>query len=393
MVNKIFSIFLLTAFTLCGCNTSTSNTSTDGIVDITIDVDNVKEQIDLSSLIEDEMEAIKLETNDSCLISKIQQIAYVDNRIYISDGISQTIYAFDKAGKFIRQIGKKGSGPGEYVHLGSFQVLGEHVYMMDDSTCKLYDYNLQTGLCKPMEIDDDLYFENFQFIDYTLFLISNNEYAAKGAYNLFQLNQNKGDVVCKLPFHKEILDTHSTWGLLNQVGRYEDTLLTIFANNDTIYEVSQRDAFPKYVVHFTKRSLPEDLRKEDGATILTTAMDKNYIDGISSITNMENHFIAQYGDNVMCTIFYNKQEKSYQLANWLVLGKFGDMYMTYYTFTDNNELVVADTGYSFLSSWKERYSNRSFAHNKDKATLETIYEQTEEEDNPIICIFKLRKEQ
>lgn len=57
------------------------------------------------------MKAIKLETDDSCLVSKIGQFAYVDNVLYIAEELEQTVYLFDSNGKFLKRIGKRGKAP------------------------------------------------------------------------------------------------------------------------------------------------------------------------------------------------------------------------------------------------------------------------------------------
>lgn len=57
------------------------------------------------------MKVIKLETDDSCLVSKIGQFAYVDNVLYIAEELEQTVYLFDSNGKFLKRIGGKGARP------------------------------------------------------------------------------------------------------------------------------------------------------------------------------------------------------------------------------------------------------------------------------------------
>ena len=52
----------------------------------------------------------------------------------------------------------------------------------------------------------------------------------------------------------------------------------------------------------------------------------------------------------------------------------GDLYMWEYSFSDDGKLIVADSGGAFLSSWKERYSNRTFIRSEDKKDLQKIYE-------------------
>ncbi|HAY30011.1 MAG TPA: hypothetical protein DCX97_00640 [Alistipes sp.] len=62
--------------------------------------------------IADSLSYIKLATDTSNLIGVIDKIIPLKDRILIVDkDITQTIYIFDKSGKFIRKINKKAEGP------------------------------------------------------------------------------------------------------------------------------------------------------------------------------------------------------------------------------------------------------------------------------------------
>ena len=60
------------------------------------------------------MEIIPLETLDSCLIMNIEKIELHNNQLFIFDNLRPALYVFDKKGKYIKQIGKKGEGPDEF---------------------------------------------------------------------------------------------------------------------------------------------------------------------------------------------------------------------------------------------------------------------------------------
>lgn len=75
------------------------------------------QQINLSKLGK-EIRYIPLETNPSCLISTIRQVALSEFFIFIND--SQKLLQFDTNGKFIKQIGSIGRGPGEYSYISDF---------------------------------------------------------------------------------------------------------------------------------------------------------------------------------------------------------------------------------------------------------------------------------
>lgn len=79
-------------------------------IDLEKSINNVK-FIPLST-IGKELQYIPLETNHDCLIKRIDQIAFSDSFIFISD--ARKLLQFKRNGRFVRQIGSVGRGPGEY---------------------------------------------------------------------------------------------------------------------------------------------------------------------------------------------------------------------------------------------------------------------------------------
>ena len=391
MVKSIFFMCFLVLIYSCTSNLVKERANGE-VTDVYVDVDDVIDELDFSLFLNDEAKFIKLETTDSCLISEMKQISYVDGKIYIADELSQSVYIFNDSGSFLKKIGVKGQGPGEYVRLGKFQVVGNYLYIKDDaSPWKLYVYDLKSSVGRLMDIDENLSYDDFYLQGDNLYLVANNNSSySYGCYNLLKLGMATNEMDCYLPFSENLAKQHSHWGLFSNISQYKDSLLIICSNNDTIYQSTKDGTSAKYAVHFSKRELPEDLRQKDGTTIMMTAMEKRYIKGLSSILNLDGYFIAQYGDYIMRSILYDKRTDEHTVANVLKLGKWGDLYMWEYSFSDDGKLIVADSGGAFLSSWKERYSNRTFIRSEDKKDLQKIYEQTSEEDNPIIGIFTLK---
>jgi hypothetical protein len=65
------------------------------------------------------VELIPLETTDSNLIKNITKVVFYRDEFYIKD-IYEGLFVFDTTGHFIRKIGRKGSGPGEYGYISDF---------------------------------------------------------------------------------------------------------------------------------------------------------------------------------------------------------------------------------------------------------------------------------
>ena len=390
IINTVVAVIILSACHLSSVNNSQSG-DLPAVMDFTIDVDKVSEQIDISSLIENNVKIVKLETTDECLLSDIRQVDYANGLIYIADRVSQAILIFDESGKYVGRIGQRGEGPGEYSRLGRFQVVDSHIYIMDDDVRQLYDYDLKTRIGIRLDIDDNINFSDFYIMNEYVYLLSNNRYSSIGNFNLFQHNMKTDDIIACLPFDEELSKKHSNWGLQQCLSRYDDELLVLFANNDTIYSVTSESAAPRYVYHFSKRSMPAELRKKDGMEIMMTAMDKRYILGLDEIVNLKDHFIVKYGDVIVRSVLYDKRTDKYKVGNWLTLGDLGNFYMYHYYFTDNDEMIVMEPAASFLSSWESTYSKSSFVRPQDKERFQEIYNSTKEDDNPIVVLAKVKK--
>ena len=112
MKKEIINLLLLASF--CGACSSDKHTSTNGIW--TVDVRSAMEKESPFSMKEDveSIEYIPLETNDSCLISNTISLTADDDYIFLYNGKTKQVFQFNRKGKFIRQIGRVGEGPGEY---------------------------------------------------------------------------------------------------------------------------------------------------------------------------------------------------------------------------------------------------------------------------------------
>jgi hypothetical protein len=102
-------------------------------------IKNVR-SVPLSSL-GSKLEYIPLETNPACLIKSVSNVFVSDSFLYVSDG--SRLLLFGISGKFIRQIGSAGRGPGEYSKVADFIVDGKsrEIYVLSSRLVLIYDFN------------------------------------------------------------------------------------------------------------------------------------------------------------------------------------------------------------------------------------------------------------
>lgn len=112
-------------------------------IEIKKSINNVK-SVPLSS-IGKELYYIPLETNPECLIRNINGIAISDSLIFVNDG--NKLLQFYRNGRFVRQIGTIGRGPGEYVYIKDFCIDNKkrNIYInnLGGQNVLVFDYNGQ----------------------------------------------------------------------------------------------------------------------------------------------------------------------------------------------------------------------------------------------------------
>ena len=105
--------YILSILTIIACVSSCNIKPIDNFKGITLKVNLKGDTVKFGDLFS-KMEIIPLETLDSCLIMNIEKIELHNNQLFIFDNLRPALYVFDKKGKYIKQIGKKGEGPDEF---------------------------------------------------------------------------------------------------------------------------------------------------------------------------------------------------------------------------------------------------------------------------------------
>jgi hypothetical protein len=96
------------------------------VVDVTQGLLNTR-KLNLSDFV-DRVEYIKLETRPDCLIA-YGQVAMAGDFLVVKTFRPSNLLVFDRRGKFVRQIGRQGQGPGEYVNFQYFDVSPDGRYV------------------------------------------------------------------------------------------------------------------------------------------------------------------------------------------------------------------------------------------------------------------------
>lgn len=149
----IFLVFFL-MFLSCGRQQSEWKGTIEEVDGVTI-VKNPKEPIygeDVFSL-EEELSIGEAEGREEYMFSRIRSIAVDDTgRIYVLDWKEIHVKVFDQNGTFIRTIGKKGQGPGEFIMPLSILITNQNELVVNDFRSRLAFFSLEGQFKKNIQM-------------------------------------------------------------------------------------------------------------------------------------------------------------------------------------------------------------------------------------------------
>jgi len=124
IIRIILGIFMFFLFYQCRQKSyHADSVDVDGNKLIVCNISSIVDSIDvpLSTLI-DNCEYIPLETTDSSLFERVYHVGVSDNYIAVHSYGRHPVKLFNRQGKFIRNIGSIGRGPGEFTSLNGIQI-------------------------------------------------------------------------------------------------------------------------------------------------------------------------------------------------------------------------------------------------------------------------------
>jgi hypothetical protein len=151
MIKNILFI-MISLCLLVACNTK--NNANKGHIEvvsssIVIDIDQIetKDTIYASSIFR-KVNTIILEDSDNAIIGVIDGMQIFDNFIFVLDSWkAKRLFVFNREGKYIRQIGNSGNGPGEYINISDFCIdpNNRNIYVLDNWKNTILSYSVDDG--------------------------------------------------------------------------------------------------------------------------------------------------------------------------------------------------------------------------------------------------------
>jgi hypothetical protein len=219
------------------------------------------------------VDKVLLESNEASLITRIQGIAMTDQYLFVNDAGTRVLQ-FDSSGKFIKQIGRAGRGPGEYLGIISLAIDSNNKLVYVASFRKIFCYDFSGNLVKVIRQESMLEF--ITVVNDTLWAISTkmtNKPESNTWLNITTLTkyQSSGNSIDSFIIKKISLTGFA--GTINpqafyisDIGSnqflYYPVLLQEPLTRDTIYEIKRYTLISSKKLDFGDAAKPKNGKKQ-----------------------------------------------------------------------------------------------------------------------------------
>jgi hypothetical protein len=368
-------IIFLTAYLLvsCGEKANIVNTYIDTIIPIT---ENTQEKILYSKLF-DSMKYIALETSDDVLIKKLTKVKYFNNRIFVLDETTQSLFIFGINGKLIRKIHNVGHGPNEYFQLRDFDI--------DEENNKLFLYSRY----EKIQIYD---FEGKFIEEYKIKLIGSSFVTSGDKIYFYTAGQpnfingknlkynllifDKGNIVQEGIHFKNGLDRLATYNLSNSFCKYDGEIHFFMSFSNNIYSIKNDSIYIKYHFDFGKYNIPDNYF--DNHTIGDLENSK-YTYGLNSYWVNRKYccFNITYNKEFHAILYYKDEKK---ISQGYLYDDIAYCFPVIHQATDSYTVCARQV--------EDLFVEYNYAKKDRKNTiLEKIVSEITEDDNPVIFLY------
>ena len=284
------------------------------------------------STIFDSIRFVKLETNENCLIGRIDKLIHYKNRFIILDKhIAKSIYIFNNDGKFIEKVGSIGKGPGQYIE-PSFITLNYYsneIMIYDNFSKKIISYDLDGKFLNSLKLE--YRFDEFSAVGSNIFALYFNYYGDEDInllpnHNVHIIN-NKGSVLRRLMdrSHSKIpKEERSTFFC-----RYENEILINPSYDNIIYNITDQGLSIKYDIDFVDKSLTKDFvlnisEKEQTKKDIYDKIENSNKVCIRGFCEMKDYLILNVSYRKMIyNVFYYKLTGDIKCSNLYINDMYG----------------------------------------------------------------------
>lgn len=317
------------------------------------------------------VQAICLETNDSCLLNNITQLEDVDYFWIVAD---RQVYQFDKNGRFLRRIGQKGQGPEEYIAPEHILVDGQRrlVYVLDYLGRKVMTFDYDGRFTDSWALPEDYSLNRMALCEGKLCYTS---FANSVAPDLLAYDHETGGLDT-LSFRDRTMGQEAYAGQTFVYRLRQKTYLYHYFN-DTVYNVSRGKLVPAYLFRLGDSQFSYRQLTLIGDYTSEEAIDRPKVQ-LTNFVDTEKYLFVAY------TVVNSWQPAPKPDSRFAVYSKeSGEMHPDMLLASKDEPLFGLEAGNPVFASSDER----SLYTVKQADKLTPVSDGLEEESNPVIVKY------
>lgn len=282
---KTIFFFAICAVLLVSCSPNNKESS---VVCFEKIIDS-KSNVNLSD-IANEVIYVPLESAKDALLGNIQKIIIVGERIYISDlsSVGSRLLLFDIEGKFIKQIGSIGNGPGEYGQISDICLVKDkkEIQIVANNKKNILRYNLEGNFVgNGFEINDDVTVQYFNGRYYSHYPSNMLFYNKVKEFQLTVRNLS-GDIInYQYPVDKTRSSYLNPFIEFATFSQNDGTCFYHVPKDNVLYQIQDSAIVSKIIYSFGKYSFPSNFIWNYNNIQKAKSMDLAFIQSIKVAAN------------------------------------------------------------------------------------------------------------
>jgi hypothetical protein len=403
MYSRIVLTILFVTFFFSSCVKQTTETASSEVINI-----NPYESEDSVNLSEiaDSIRCIRLQTDSNNIMGKVREIIIMKKYIYAIDVSQQSIFVFDKTGKYVSKLNKRGDGPDEYVFMGPVFIDAnekfiELIDLKGNKSSKLKYSNISFELVGKTPFPNVSCNSCKRMDGYYYFATQQLENIIDERKTNAGLLISDGNKIKKTFFDKDIKTNNSSFSPNIEsftINNSNELFMSLMYDN-TFYKIGVKETLPILTVDFGKYGMDNSI----GLKPMEEQM--KYVKNMSDLASFP--VLNAYNSDMMAFSYYFKKEENrmFREEDFRQYLKFKNNDKIYHVKTIKND-ITSFPSHVYISSyffncahevWYENYlidiiiPNYYFSKsNTDKIFVDGVGEITAY-DNPIVIMMKLKK--
>lgn len=359
---------------------------------VKVDYTQAEQQLDLSTILEDDIEIIPLQTSGESIIGEIDDVRIVGDKVFVIDLKLPRVAVFDRSGKFIRTIGRRGRGPNEFAGITSVEVTNDYVAIYDRLKEQLFFYNID-GSFRSVKDVSNLWAMDIIAVGDKLYFVNAGSQTDKGCYRLFELSKDGDYLNSALPFSKKIAD-RVTWGLDRYSAKNGDELMFYQPPYDSLFVIKGLELEKLYYVDFGARKVPESVISLGGTETLSTIMRDNYISGVDHVQLTDKYLIVHFSEEDDFTAFFNRETGEVKVYSWLIDTRHPGLGYSLSTDIIRDEEWIGSISaqtLKFVVAKHHDYTDKDVVLTDFQKRMVSLADSLDETDNPVLFVQKFKR--